>query len=138
MQTTKFLRIKLLFLKRVHTHAKRLHTHVKDPAVHVRVSMHYGNIKITQHALKVSVFRLLKLDAIRKKNKKKKNEEEEEEEEKSGVRSVLTRLRVLSNRPRLANRHAQARRSHSFDRQLYRTCQNQFLSVNSRSPKGTR
>ena len=34
--------------------------------------MDYGNIRITQYALKVSVFMMLKLDTIQKKTKKKK------------------------------------------------------------------
>ena len=43
----------------VYKHAKRLRTHVKDPVVHVS-SADYGNTKITQHALKASVFTMLK------------------------------------------------------------------------------
>ena len=73
----------------------------------------------------VRVFRLLKLDTIQKKKK-------------CELSSVLTCLRVLSDRPRLNNRQAQAKHNSSFDRRLYRTYQNHFLSVNSRSPKGTR
>ena len=55
----------------VYTHAKRSHTHVK----HHRFcspwqsSVDCGNTKITWHALNVSVFVTLKLDAIRKKKK---------------------------------------------------------------------
>ena len=42
--------------------------------------MDYGNTKITLHALKVSsrVFRMFKLDIIRKKKKMKKEEEDED------------------------------------------------------------
>ena len=55
----------------IYTHAKRSRKHVKDPVVHVRVWwIHYGIIKITQHALKsVRAFRVLKLDTTRKKKK---------------------------------------------------------------------
>ena len=42
--------------------------------------MDYGNTKITQHALKVPrVFRMLKLDTIKKKKKKKKKKKTERE-----------------------------------------------------------
>ena len=56
---------------RVYTYAKRPHTHVKDPVVRVESSVDYGNNKITQHAVKMSlrVFVLLKLDTVRKKKK---------------------------------------------------------------------
>ena len=57
----------------MYTLAKRSHTHVKDPVVRpCESSVDYGNIKITQHALKLArVFRMFKLDTIRKKKKKK-------------------------------------------------------------------
>ena len=48
--------------------------HVKYPVVHVKSLVDYGNIKITQHALKG--VRGLKLDAIKKKKKKKKKKEQ--------------------------------------------------------------
>ena len=49
----------------VYTCPQRSHLDVKDPVVHVSL-VDYGNTKITQHALKVSVFRVLKLDTIYK------------------------------------------------------------------------
>ena len=45
----------------VYMHSKRSQTRVKDPAAHVD----YGNIKTTQQALKVLVFKMLKLDNIK-------------------------------------------------------------------------
>ena len=50
----------------------RSHMHVKDPVVHVKSLVDYGNIKITQHALKG--VRGLKLDAIKKRKKKQKEQ----------------------------------------------------------------
>ena len=41
----------------------------EDLVVHVRVKVGYENKKTPQHALKVSVFRALKLDTVRKKTK---------------------------------------------------------------------
>ena len=53
--------------------AKRSHTHVKDPVVHAcQSSVESRNTKITLHAVKVSVFRMLKLNTTQKKKKKKK------------------------------------------------------------------
>ena len=54
-------------LPHVYTTAKRWHTHIKDPVVHVKGSVDYKNAKITWHALKVSISKMLKLDAVQKK-----------------------------------------------------------------------
>ena len=43
---------------------------VKDPVVHVSL-VDYGNTKITQHALKAPVFKMLKLDTIYRKRRRK-------------------------------------------------------------------
>ena len=51
----------------MNTTAKRSHTHIKDPVIHVKSSVDYKNGKITWHALKVSIFKMLKLDAVQKK-----------------------------------------------------------------------
>ena len=64
-------------------HAKRSQTHVKDPAIHVSL-MDYGNTKITQHALKVSVFIMLKLDTI-----------EEEKESSAAVCTLPSRFHTI-------------------------------------------
>ena len=82
--------------------AKRSHTLVKDPVDHVGVRWIYGKTKITQHALKMSrVFRMLKLNTVRKKKKKKK---------KSGCSRYVTlfRLELLSH-PLAAKRNHRGR-----------------------------
>ena len=48
----------------------------------------------------------------------------------------LTCRRNLSDRPRLANRHAQDDTNHSFERHLYPTFQNHFRTVNSLARRG--
>ena len=47
-------------------HAKRSNIRVKDPAVSL---VDYGNPKITQHAVKNVVFKMLKLDRRQKRTK---------------------------------------------------------------------
>ena len=85
--------------------AKRSHTHVKEPVDHVGVRWIYGKTKITQHALKMSrVFRMLKLNTVRKKKKKKKKKK------KSGCSRYVTlfRLELLSH-PLAAKRNHRGR-----------------------------
>ena len=68
----------------MYAHAYRSHAHVKGQSL-----VDYGNIKMTQHALKVSVFILLKSDTIIM---------EEEEEEGTGLRKGGLQRKVVSNR----------------------------------------
>ena len=59
----------------MYTLAKRSHTHVKDPVVRpCESSVDYGNIKITQHALKLASLQNVQAGHY--------TEEEEEEEER--------------------------------------------------------
>ena len=62
-------------------HAERSHTYVKDPLGQVMSSFGYGNTKITQHALKVSVFIRFKLDTVGKKKKERNRDRERQNEE---------------------------------------------------------
>ena len=48
--------------------------------------MDYGNIKMTQHALKMSVFTVLKLDIIRKKKDEEKEAQDQGEDETQRAR----------------------------------------------------
>ena len=65
----------------VYMHAERSLTYVKDPLGHVMSSFGYGNTKITQHALKVSVFIRFKLDTVGKKKKERNRDRERQSEE---------------------------------------------------------
>ena len=49
----------------VYTCKQIMYAHIKNPVVKSLVD--YGNIHITQHALKASVFKIMKLDTIQKK-----------------------------------------------------------------------
>ena len=56
--------------------AKRSRTHIRDSVVRVTLSdsstVDYGNTKITQHALKAPVFKMLKLDTIYRKRRRRR------------------------------------------------------------------
>ena len=92
----------------MYTHAKD-HLHMLKSCSPCQSLVGYGHTKITQHALEVSVFRMLKLDTIQKKKKgrKKRRTNKKNKNDKDEVMMAYIIINILY--PQNTHTHAQTR-----------------------------